>query len=159
MTLRAAVSLLACVLPLPACAEEMPAQRPADARFVYSFDGGMRPTYRWLEIVGDKGHIRGRQRRQKFEIRFTVPTAMLDRLWRAFRDNRFTEIETRDGGKVYDRGGVTLRLGWAGKSVRVANSGNIFVEKRWWKQFGAIRSAMEAVLNAELAKRDLPKKQ
>ena len=159
MSLRAAVSLLACIPALPACAGEMPAQRPADARFVYSFDGGMRPTYRWLEIKGDKGHIRGRQRRHKFDFRFAVPAATLDRLWRVFRENRFTEIETRDGGKVYDRGGVTLRLGWAGRSVRVANSGNIFVEKRWWKQFGAIRSAMEKVLNAELARRGLPKTQ
>lgn len=156
MALRAAVTPLICALALPACADDLPSKRPADARFVYSFDGGMRPSYRWLEIAGHKGHIRGRHRRQTFEFRFTVPAATLDRLWRVFRTNRFTEIGTRDGGKVYDRGGVTLRLGWAEKSVRVANAGNMFVEKPWWRQFGAIRAAMEQVLNAELAKRGLP---
>ncbi len=153
-TLARALALLL-GLALPACAETMPSKRPANAEFRYNFDGGMRPTYRWLEIRGHKGHVRGRHRRQKYDFRFKVAAATADRLWRLFRANRFTDIETRDGGKVYDRGGVTLVLGWDGKNVRVASSGRTFVERRWWPQFRVLRAAMEKILNAELKKRGL----
>ena len=146
---------LCLTLPTAACAEEPPAQRPANAEFRYAFDGGMRPNYRWLEIVGDEGHIRGRRGRQKFDFRFRVSSRILDTLWATFWRNRFTEIESRDRGKVYDRGGVTLTLAWAKIRIRVADSGNRFIDRRWRGKFRAVRAAMERVLNAELKQRGL----
>lgn len=150
--LRALALAAAVALPLPACADDLPAQRPPDLEIRLGFDGGMRPRYYEMTIKGLAGLIQGRHRRKKIDVRFTLSAAAMDRLWQIIRRNRFDQIGVRQEGKVYDRGGYRVSVAWDGRSIRVNDSGRSFVERSWRKQFSAVLEALKQVYQAELKK-------
>lgn len=147
---RLSLGPLAAALLLPAfaaaCGEAMPERRPADFRLSYSNVAGMLPRFANLYIIDGKARLRYRYDGEQGERTVTVTTTELDALWRKLRQEKFTGIRSDDRGKVYDRGGTTITIEWAGNRHTAQNAGNLFIRKSSMKAWREVRGAVGGLI-------------
>ncbi|MBK8608632.1 MAG: hypothetical protein IPL84_01395 [Chitinophagaceae bacterium] len=142
------------VLALFACGSQikeesgMPTERPKDFTLRYHLDGGMRYYSENINInadscvynINDGGKITHRV--------FTLSPKEMDDLYDMLRKNKFDNIEFTTGSQVYDRGGVSMQVGWNKdqQRIQVDNSQMSFVKKNWLNEWGTICAYLEQLV-------------
>ncbi|MFN8243082.1 MAG: hypothetical protein U0X40_03415 [Ferruginibacter sp.] len=132
-------AVMSCQAQLPS-RNALPASRPADFRLSYHVDGGMRYYSESFAVTADSCVYdlvdEGRKTHQVFKL----SAAQLDQLYSLLRRNHFDEITAAVEGRVYDRGGISMRADWekGQRQIAVSDAQGSFVDKRWEADWSAI---------------------
>ncbi|MBL7700670.1 MAG: hypothetical protein JNM14_00350 [Ferruginibacter sp.] len=117
--------------------QNLPQVRPADFKLTYHFDGGMSYHFEDIIISKDSCVYRLNERGHIITRKFFISEAGLDSLYTILKQNRFTEIEYRNEGMVYDRGGKSIEVSWNNNKEwrKVSDAQSHFVKDGWKQQW------------------------
>lgn len=135
---------------------DLPDTRPAKLLISYYEGGGMVYYSENLNISEDSCVYTINDGGTISKVYFTMTPAELDRLYKVFTDNDFSNIKTYEQ-MVYDRGGESISLSWGqGKFASISNGGMTFIKDSWKKEWSNCLDAIkEALVNGtEKQKKD-----
>jgi hypothetical protein len=154
--------LLACVaLVIAACAtihdgSGLPKQRPSDLVITYNNGGGMQDQSEHYYISTDScvrdSRFEGHQNRWVCK---TDPKKLDAFYTQLFQDNVAT-IRSEDNNEVYDRGGITLRFSYGGKTIEISDAGSNFIVENDNARFDRTSSGIVAFVAEGIQSQRIP---
>ena len=128
----------------------LPAQRPNDLTLTYHVDGGMRYYFENINIAADSCVYVINNGGKKTHSLIKLSNKDLDDLYAMLKKNQFNKIEYSTKENVYDRGGISIEVGWNNgrQRVNVSNAQNSFVKQNWEKEWGAVCKYIKDLANA-----------
>lgn len=125
---------------------DLPDTRPAKLLISYNDGGGMVYYSENLNISEDSCVYTINDGGTISKVYFTMTPAELDRLYKVFTDNDFSNIKTYEE-MVYDRGGESISLSWGqGKYASISNGGMTFIKDSWKKEWSNCLDAIKEAL-------------
>lgn len=133
--------LIGCKSPGP----ELPVKRPADFNVKCHLDGGMSDYSVDITIVEDSCFYHKRQEGKVNDKRMSLSGKELEEIYAVFKKNKFDEIKYKtEEGIVYDRGGISITVGWSNKTITVNDSQSSFVKEEYYVQWKFICEQLDA---------------
>ncbi|MBK7433784.1 MAG: hypothetical protein IPI66_07675 [Chitinophagaceae bacterium] len=126
---------------------ELPINRPADLKLHYHVDGGMQYYFEDLDIAGDSSVFLVNDHGHKIRSVKMLSGSDLDKLYQVLKNNQFDQIAYRTESKVYDRGGISIRLSWNKDQqwITVSDAQMSFVLPEWKSQWGRVCAYVAAI--------------
>lgn len=126
---------------------ELPAKRPVDLNVNYHLDGGMNDYSVDIKIDADSCRYRQRKDGKVIEKSIKLTVAELDSVYLIFRKNEFDKIRyITEKGEVYDRGGISITVGFENKNITVSDAQSSFVKEEWFVQWKTICEELDAMI-------------
>lgn len=125
----------------------MPEKRPAGFTLYFHIDGGMRYYSETLRITEDSCLYTINNEGRIVNQYFRLSPVQLDELYTVLRNNYFSDIVYKDKGRVYDRGGETMSIGWMDnlRLFSVNDSQSYFVQPEWQQNWNIICNYVRAL--------------
>jgi hypothetical protein len=122
---------------------ELPEKRPGKLVIQLYDGGGMVPEGDEYYFSEDSCYAKFWREKATNFVHFKLSSGQLDTLYRAFYDNTFEKIGTREM-ETYDRGGITVSLRFGDKNYSVSDAGSTYIQEGWMKEFNAVVKAVTA---------------
>ncbi|MCE3225924.1 MAG: hypothetical protein K0S32_475 [Bacteroidetes bacterium] len=127
---------------------DLPTKRPDDLVIDYHVDGGMMDYSVQIDVSADSCHFRKREDGKVVEKRFKLSIAERDSLYTLLQKNSFNKIKyNTEKGTVYDRGGVSVTIGWDKNKIIVSDAQSNFVQEKWYEQWRAVTEGIDGMIS------------
>ncbi len=143
LTLNVLVLLFFCLMNF-ACST-MPKERPQDFNLSLSDHGGMLPAGYSIEISGDSSCLSYHAFGAKNKVYFKLTEQELDDVYQQCVRQKFDIIKEKEE-KVYDRGGISIRLNVNGKTIRKSDAGTSFIKGKYAERFGSVEGMIRKMV-------------
>ena len=122
--------------------DPLPDSAPNNLVIQYSMNGGMLYYSESIYISSDSSFWQVNDEGNVSKVYFAISPDEMDKLYSAFKDNKFDRITTKDV-MVTDRGGEDISLFWGNNQhVSVSNSGLKFIDEDWQNNWKNCRIAL-----------------
>ncbi len=137
----------------PAQDDKLPASRPIDFSLTYHVDAGMVDLSENLFLSKDSCIYIKSDTGKEVKNKFILSDMEMDALYGILKQNKYSRIESRTEGEVYDRGGISIHSSWNKdkNELNVSDAGNSFVKDKWRKDWGTICDYLATLLEKKIS--------